>query len=385
MAKRTYTHMLERMNKDFIACKIKTSDLETSLKNKSQVLDIEESKTRKTKEEKLQSKNIFDNLMKNIEKEQRDRQERILELQRCIANKEESVKRRIERQKKNQEIAETAANESKDSTELKMRNYLYINKLWNNFMKKKMHKEMENSRSIDEAFKQIKTHTGVTDVQAMVRRFQTREQTYTALLQTVSTSEAKVDTLKKDNEELTTKLQDLQIDKADDGETAAPDSNDAEVIQFNQDLTLVQRDYQNLQERFKKINIVNDQVCSWAKRCYQKFGTLTDDPTFQQEPMDLCSMFQSMDQVVQKELDNLAQRDAEEDEGIDYGEVFTDFATPEFLDKNVRVRPISGITHGDDTRDGRQSNISRGMGLGDQSQDDGEAAFNQGAAQDIEL
>ena len=97
MARRTYLHMLDRMKKDFISCKIKTSDLETSLRNKNQVLDIEEGKTRKTKEEKLQSKNIFDNLMKNIEKEQRDRQERILELQRCIANKEESVKRRIER------------------------------------------------------------------------------------------------------------------------------------------------------------------------------------------------------------------------------------------------------------------------------------------------
>ena len=73
MAKRTYTHMLERMSKDFIANKLKTSDLEGSLRNKGQVLDIEEGKTRKTKEEKLQSKNIFDNLMKNIEKEQRDR------------------------------------------------------------------------------------------------------------------------------------------------------------------------------------------------------------------------------------------------------------------------------------------------------------------------
>ena len=89
------------MNKDFIACKLKTTDLETSLRNKKQVQDNEEEQTRKTKEQKLQSKNIFDNLMKNIEKEQRDRQERILELQRCIANKEESVKRRIERQKKN--------------------------------------------------------------------------------------------------------------------------------------------------------------------------------------------------------------------------------------------------------------------------------------------
>lgn len=97
MARRTYLHMLERMKRDFIANKIKSNDLEGSLRNKTQVLDGEEDNTRKTKESKLQSKNIFDNLMKNIEKEQRDRQERILELQRCIANKEESVKRRIER------------------------------------------------------------------------------------------------------------------------------------------------------------------------------------------------------------------------------------------------------------------------------------------------
>ena len=52
---------------------------------------------RKTKEEKLQSKAIFDSLMNNIGKEQRDRQDRITELQKCIKNKEESVNRRIER------------------------------------------------------------------------------------------------------------------------------------------------------------------------------------------------------------------------------------------------------------------------------------------------
>jgi hypothetical protein len=39
--------------------------------------------------------------MKNIEKEQRDRQERIHELQKCIRNKEESVQKRIERQRRN--------------------------------------------------------------------------------------------------------------------------------------------------------------------------------------------------------------------------------------------------------------------------------------------
>ena len=147
------------------------------------------------------------------------------------------------------------------------------------------------------------------------------------------------------------------------------------------------RDYQQIQERFKKINIVNDQVSNWAKRCYQKFGTLTEDPHFQTEPIDLVSMFEAMNAVVERELAALKAReeDGAGDEGIDYGEVFTDFATPEFVDKNVRVRPISGVTHGDDTRDGRASNISRGLGGNDQSQDDGDLAFNQGAASDLEI
>lgn len=155
---------------------------------------------------------------------------------------------------------------------------------------------------------------------------------------------------------------------------------------MNQNLNSVNRDYQQLQERFKKINIVNDQVSNWARRCYQKFGTLTEDPLFQQEPMDLVTMFESMNTVVLRELDALKQREEEEgeQEEVDYGEVFTDFATPEFLDKNVRVRPVSGATHADETRDGRQSNISRGMGLAEQSMDDGDYAFNQGAASDLD-
>ena len=73
MYKRTYCHMLERMKKDYIASKIKSAELEKSLLNKKAVIDAEEEKQRTTKEGRLQSKSIFDNLMKNIEKEQKDR------------------------------------------------------------------------------------------------------------------------------------------------------------------------------------------------------------------------------------------------------------------------------------------------------------------------
>ena len=78
--KHSYLHMLERMKKDFIAAKIQSSEHEASLKNKSNILDLEQQKQRKIKEERLQAKAIFEGLMKNIEKEQKDRQERITEL-----------------------------------------------------------------------------------------------------------------------------------------------------------------------------------------------------------------------------------------------------------------------------------------------------------------
>ena len=43
------------------------------------------------------------------------------------------------------------------------------------------------------------------------------------------------------------------------------------------------------------------------------------------------------------------------------------------------MRPVSGVTHPDETRDGRQSNISgaRAMGMGEASQDDADENFNK--------
>jgi hypothetical protein len=45
--------MLERMKKDFISTKIRSGEMESSLKNKSNILDLENSKHRKTKEDRL--------------------------------------------------------------------------------------------------------------------------------------------------------------------------------------------------------------------------------------------------------------------------------------------------------------------------------------------
>jgi len=246
-------------------------------------------------------------------------------------------------------------------------------------MRKRMEKEMRNSAQIDEAFKNIKTATQVTDVQEMVRKFLTREQTYSSLLKTVSESEAKIDHLKKSNEELRNQLHDLTLDsnqnqdKSKDAGSIA--ENDSDIIMMNQELGTVLKEHQRLNDRFKGINIVNDQISNWAKRIYKKFGTLTQDDQFSKPPTDLVTCFNAMHTVVEHELNAIAQTKAEEEAGIEYDQVFHDFANEDFVHKNIRVRPVSGMN--DETRDGRQSNVSRG-GMGDEKEDN-EERFNQDA------
>ena len=79
-----------------------------------------------------------------------------------------------------------------------------------------------------------------------------------------------------------------------------------------------------------------------------------------------------MNRVVERELGSMAQ--TRDEDNMDYDQVFNDFGNDDFVQKNIRVRPVSGMN--DETRDGRQSNVSRGA---DGEKEDGEERFNQDA------
>jgi cell division protein FtsB len=96
----------------------------------------------------------------------------------------------------------------------------------------------------------------------MVRKFLTREQTYSSLLKTVSESESKIDYLKKSNEELRAQLHELTLDSSNNGQDKAKDAyaveNDGDIFLMSEELRQVEKEHQRLGERFKVINIEND-------------------------------------------------------------------------------------------------------------------------------
>ena len=61
------------------------------------------------------------------------------------------------------------------------------------------------------------------------------------------------------------------------------------------------KEYNLLAEKYKKINIVNDQISGWAKRVHSKFGALTDDPVLQRMPDDMVKVFDAMENITVSE------------------------------------------------------------------------------------
>ncbi len=158
----------------------------------------------------------------------------------------------------------------------------------------------------------------------------------------------------------------------------------------NSSLAVSNSDWLNsdlLNEKYKKINIINDQISGWAKRVFGKFGALVDHESLKNGNEDLVKVFEGMSTVACQELEKLTQTQeeaAENEMGVEYGDVFTDFATEDFIQKNIRVRPVSGVTHGDETRDGRASNVSKGV-MGSEANEDGEEATNWNKIANLEL
>ena len=65
-----------------------------------------------------------------------------------------------------------------------------------------------------------------------------------------------------------------------------------------------------------------------------------------------------MEMITVNELNTLRDRG---EEPLEPEDAFGEFQQADFISKNIRVRPISGVTHGDETKDGRNSTVSKGV------------------------
>jgi len=108
-----------------------------------------------------------------------------------------------------------------------------------------------------------------------------------------------------------------------------------------------------LKLRKKNIQLINDQVGGWSRRVGKKLSEQLDDHTLDNKNVNMIANFRNIAAMVTQQLKELnEQREqakadnggSDSEESMNVKELINDFATDEFLNKNVRVRPVSSYS-----------------------------------------
>ena len=131
-----------------------------------------------------------------------------------------------------------------------------------------------------------------------------------------------------------------------------------ELTALDNKIATLRKQCEKAEELNKRVQLVNDQVVGWTARIAQKIDQQFQDNISQQyEGQDyhklLPTIFEKISGSVIKQIQNNVidgddhLLDDEDKPIINLTAFLNDFGNQDFLDKNVRVRPVSGMTRGD--------------------------------------
>ena len=125
-----------------------------------------------------------------------------------------------------------------------------------------------------------------------------------------------------------------------------------EIEELDKRIQALSKDKEKSDELRKKVNLVYDQVLGWSSKVVakidQQFG---ENISAYEQNKTLPFLFEKIAEAVCKQLHQIIQEEDDDERGyITAKDFMNDFATEEFLNKNIRVRPISGISRAADER-----------------------------------
>ena len=131
-----------------------------------------------------------------------------------------------------------------------------------------MESEMDSHYVVEDAFQKIRTATGYSDVNEIVHRFLTREQTYSQLLMAVSENERKIDNLRVEHESLGYRLHELQMDDNPENKEKVSDGkpHSQEIEELDKRIIALTKEKLLSDELGRKVDLVYDQVQGWSSR-----------------------------------------------------------------------------------------------------------------------
>ena len=335
----TYLHMLERMKKDKIAMEIKANSVQVTLKSTKQSLNAETEKFRKVRETHFQSRLILRELQKSFISQRRIKDEKVVQLERNIKSRQDAVSRREYRQKKQAEIAEAAARDDKDSHEVKLRESLLLNKMWQHYLLKKLEKEKNQAIEVEKAFKKIKLATGLTDINEICERYLTREQNYLDLISAVNEAERKLEILKVSNDKARETLQNMQLEDVDHRIIYS------EIDKYDSKLLVSLKEYSGIKEKLQISTKIYDQIINWCGKIISLLNiTANNEKNLDSDRHELPSVIEMFGMIYNKIEEIITPMLENKEESLKAIEKYAQIKTSDIIQEISRDESLTKIS-----------------------------------------
>ena len=208
--KKTLTAVLSKIKKDINLNEItlqKSYDKQNILKQKLHRQKLLEN------EIKAKGNNINSQISTQIQKNEIDQNEYSLQVQyynTIIQQKLEFIRAADERKERQIKIAQDAKKSSGDKEEKEKREKLELLYLINNYLQKKMERELEKNREIEDAFSKIRLICGTNNLKSMVDKILLKEKKYNYTIKKINEKEEQKKILTKEIKELQEKFTKLK-------------------------------------------------------------------------------------------------------------------------------------------------------------------------------
>ena len=208
--KKTLTALLSKIKKDINISELslqKSYDKQNILNQKLQRQKLLEN------EIKAKGNQINSQITSQIEKNKRDQNEYNLQVQyynTIIDQKMDFIRAAEERKERQLKIAQDAKKTSGDKDEKEKREKLQLLYLINKYLQKKMEKELEKNKEIEDAFSKIRLICGTNNLKVMVDKILYKDKKYNYTIKQINEQEEQKKILSKEIDELQEKFNKLK-------------------------------------------------------------------------------------------------------------------------------------------------------------------------------
>jgi hypothetical protein len=207
--KEIFTHMIKRLTDELIESKNTVRETNNQLLLADQDFQTYQVQLHQTRQGQRSLEMAYAELKKKAVTRRQKQEKKIVEIRKAIEQRVQQRVRQEEMEKKREGIAARAKGDLGTEEEERLKRMFVVRSLYSSMLEQKVQKEALFLEKMEQGFQKIKTATGISDVQEIIQKFKTKDETHQTLMQQDSDTKNRIKDLEKEQSELQGALEEV--------------------------------------------------------------------------------------------------------------------------------------------------------------------------------